>query len=286
MQCAQCGAEITHPTRGRPRRYCGRSCQARAYRARKDGTVPRRSFVDSGAAAPLDRDLVVRAAIRLADDEGLAAVSMRLVAARLGASTMSLYRHVSGKDDLVTAMVDTVLADHRPPPPGATGWRALLDHEAREEWALYRRHPWSLAALGTTRPPLGRSVLETVDRFLAALPLDHRTALSVYLLVSGYVQGTAMMAVAESEAVRDTGVSARGWWHDRLGRLAGVVGSNRYPWLTELAADPPTPADLEGWFDFGLRRVLDGIAAFLEPDEPREAHDPGAAGSAAADRRR
>jgi AcrR family transcriptional regulator len=231
--------------------------------------------VDKVPAVPLDRDLVVRTAIQLADAEGLATVSMRLVAARLGTSTMSLYHHVSGKDDLVTAMVDTVLAEHRPPPPDATGWRALLEHEAREEWALYQRHPWSLTALATTRPPLGRSLLETVDRFLSALALDHRTALPVYLLVSGYVQGTALMAVAEFEAARDTGVSSRSWWQARLGRLGGVVGSNRYPWLTELAAaDPPTTADLDGWFDFGLHRVLDGIAVFLEPDDPNALNEP------------
>lgn len=269
MRCAQCGAKFAQAARGRPRRYCGRACQARAYRARKDGARTRRSFVDKMGGVPVDRDRVVRTAIRLADAEGLATVSMRLVAARLGTSTMSLYQHVSSKDDLVTAMVDTVLAEHRPPPPHATGWRALLEHEAREEWALYQRHPWSLTALATTRPPLGRSLLETVDRFLAALALDHRTALPVYLLVSGYVQGTALMAVAELEAARDTGVSAGTWWHARLGRLAGVVGSNRYPWLTELAAaGPPTSADIEGWFDFGLHRVLDGVAVFLEPDEP------------------
>ncbi|MCC8249535.1 TetR/AcrR family transcriptional regulator [Saccharothrix luteola] len=238
---------------------------------------------------PLDRDLVVRTAIRLADADGLATVSMRLVAARLGTSTMSLYQHVSSKDDLVTAMVDTVLAEHRPPPPHATGWRALLEHEAREEWALYQRHPWSLTALATSRPPLGRALLETVDRFLSALALDHRTALPVYLLVSGYVQGTALMAVAEFEATRDTGVSSHSWWHARLGRLGGVVGSNRYPWLTELAAaDPPTTADLDGWFDFGLHRVLDGIASFLEPDEPGEpvsAHNTDEPGSSTPDRR-
>ena len=283
MRCAQCGIEIAHPARGRPRRYCGRSCQARAYRARRDGTHTKRSYVDKAGPAPLDRDLVVRTAIDLADTEDLAAVSMRLVATKLGTSTMSLYQHVSGKDDLVTAMVDTVLAGPRPPPPRTTGWRALIDHEAREEWALYRRHPWSLTALATTRPPLGRAVLEAVDRFISALALDHRTALSVYLLVSGYVQGTAMMAVAESEAARDTGVSATSWWHARLGRLAGVVGSNRYPWLTELAADPPAPADLDTWFDFGLRRVLDGVAVFLGTGSG--GNGSGGTGSGAADRR-
>lgn len=268
MRCAQCGAEITSAGRGRPRRYCGRACQARAYRARKDGGgLNRASRVQRGRTVALSRNVVVREAIRLADDEGLGAVSMRMVAARLGTAAMSLYQHVSGKDDLVKAMVDVVLQEHRPAAPGTTGWRALLEHEAREEWALYQRHPWSLAVLASTRPPLGRAVLESVDRFLAALAghgLDHRTGLSVYLLVSGYVQGTAMMAVAEAEAARDTGVGAGQWWHGQLGRLAGVIGSGRYPWVTDLAGDPP-PGDreLEAWFDFGLARVLDGVRVFL-----------------------
>ncbi|NUT52447.1 MAG: TetR/AcrR family transcriptional regulator, partial [Saccharothrix sp.] len=203
-------------------------------------------------------------------DEGLAAVSMRLVAARLGTAAMSLYRHVSNKTDLVAAMVDTVLAEHHAPTPDPAAWRAVLEHEARREWALYRRHPWALTALATTRPPLGLAVLATVDRFLSALAghgVDHRTGLSVYLLVSGYVQGTAMLAVAEHEAARDTGVGRGPWWHDRLDRLAGtgVVASGRYPWLAELAADPKAAAaDLDAWFDFGLHRVLDGVAVLLE----------------------
>lgn len=191
---------------------------------------------------------------------------MRVVAARLGTAAMSLYQHVSSKDDLVNAMVDAVLGEHRPAGPGTVGWRALVEHEAREEWALYRRHPWALAVLASTRPPLGRAVLEAVDRFLAALAgqgLDHRTGLSVYLLVSGYVQGTAMMAVAESEAARDTGVSTGRWWHGQFGRLAGVIGSGRYPWLSEMATDPPTGRELDAWFDFGLARVLDGVRVFL-----------------------
>ncbi|WP_158884978.1 TetR/AcrR family transcriptional regulator [Amycolatopsis anabasis] len=271
MNCVCCGADLPDTGRGRPRRYCGRSCQARAYRARRDGAGsrrapgprPRRALATRGQ---LDRATVVLAAVRLADAEGLSAVSMRELAARLDIAAMSLYQHVSGKDDLVGAMVDAALAGYRPPDASAAGWRSLLEHEARQEWAVYRRHPWLLRVLATTRPPLVRSVLEAVDRSMTAVAghgLDHRTALSVYLLVSGYVQGTALMGVAETETVRETGVSGPQWWNTQLGRLAGMAGSGHYPWLSELATAVPDGDDLESWFEFGLHRVLDGIAVLL-----------------------
>lgn len=269
MRCAECDAVIAPSGRGRPRRYCGRACQARAYRARRDA-VRRRAAGTAARVphAPPDRAAVVRAAVDLADAEGLDAVSLPVLAARTGVAVTTLRRHVAGRDDLVTAMVDAVFARYRPPGPEVTGWRDRLAHEAREEWALYQRHPWALDALATTRPALGPSVLAAMDRFVAALSgpgLDHRTALSVYLLVSGYVQGMATTVVAEREAVRATGVSGRQWWSVRRGRLAGLAGSGRYPWLTRLTADLTThDADLTEEFDFGLERVLDGVAVFLD----------------------
>ncbi|MBP2337972.1 AcrR family transcriptional regulator [Saccharothrix coeruleofusca] len=263
MRCAQCGAEIVRSARGRPRRYCGRACQARAYRARRDGTRRARP-VERGPRVPLERPALVRAAVELADAEGLDAVSMRALAARVDAAATALYRHVSGKDDLVTAMVELVLAEYQPSP--AAGWRALVEHEARQEWALYQRHPWVLGVLASTRPPLGRPVLAAVDRFLAALPdLPARTAMSVYLLVSGYVQGMAATAVGGAEAARESGVGDRQWWAAQRGKLAGALGSGWYPWLAELADDP---VDLRAWFDFGLQRVLDGIGVFLSTGSP------------------
>ncbi|RKT82674.1 regulatory protein, tetR family [Saccharopolyspora antimicrobica] len=267
MRCAQCGAELPVASRGRPRRYCGRACQARAYRARKDGVAINRRSAARTRAAEINRAGVLRAAIRLADAEGMPAVSMQRVAALLGIAAMTLYRHVRSKDELVTAMVDAVLAEQSPPERSG-GWRAQLEHEARQEWQLYQRHPWVLPVLASTRPPLGGAVLAAVDRSLAALSgrgLDHRAALSTYLLVSGYVQGMALLVAAESQAVRDTGVRSETWWSKaRSGRFAGLVDSGWYPWLTELAVDDfPGPDPVEGWFDFGLQRVLDGIAVFL-----------------------
>jgi AcrR family transcriptional regulator len=273
-RCAQCGSEFAMADRGRPRRYCSRACQARAYRTRKDnGRAHRRTpqAATPTLRAELDRHTIVRNAIRLADAEGLEAVSMRGLAARSGVAVMTLYRHVSGKDDLVSAMVDAVCAERRQHAVPGDHWRTRLEHEAWQERELYRRHPWALPALATMRPPLGKSVLANVDRSMTALAgegLDPGTALSVYLLVSGYVQGAAMLEFAESEAVRDTGVSSTRWWSAQLGRLAGAVGSGRYPWLTALAENSgstpgPDETDLRAWFDFGLQRVLDGVAVFL-----------------------
>ncbi|KAA5826569.1 TetR/AcrR family transcriptional regulator [Saccharopolyspora hirsuta] len=265
MRCAQCGAELPVAGRGRPRRYCGRACQARAYRARKDGVLNRRSAPKPRPAVGVDRVGVVRAAIRLADAEGMSAVSMQRVAAQLGVAAMTLYRHVRSKDELVTAMVEAVFAEHSSSPRSAD-WRAQLEHQARQEWQLYQRRPWVLAVLASTRPPLAGAVLASVDRSMTALTgrgLDPRAALSTYLLVSGYVQGMALLVVAESQALRDTGVRAGTWWSS--GRLAGLVDSGRYPWLTELATgELPGPEAVDGWFEFGLQRVLDGVAVFLD----------------------
>ncbi|MEV0703337.1 TetR/AcrR family transcriptional regulator [Saccharopolyspora sp. NPDC050389] len=262
MRCVQCGTELAAAVRGRPRRYCSRSCQARAYRARKDGGgLNRRSTPRSERArGELDRATIVRSAIRLADGEGLAAVSMRAVAASNDVAAMALYRHVSGKDELVRAMVDVVLAEYRPPERNSCGWRAELEHQARQEWALYQRHPWVLSVLASTRPPLGGSVLALVDRSMTALAghFDADTSLSVYLLVSGYVQGMALLLTAEEEAVRGTGVGYERWWSTRRDHLVGTAGG-RYPWLAEVASE----ARLDDWFEFGLQRVLDGIGARL-----------------------
>lgn len=217
----------------------------------------------------------MRHAIELADAEGLDAVTMRVLAAGLDVPVMSLYRHVSGKDDLIAAMVDTVLERGWRPVEGVEGWRSRLEHEARQEWQLYRRHPWLLRVLATMRQPINRSVLAAIDRSMTTLThagLDSATAMAVYLTISGYVQGAALPPAAEADAERDSGVGRDHWWAGRLRELAGAVDSGRYPWLTALAVTPaargPSAADLRGWFEFGLERVLDGVAVFVDGDDP------------------
>src|SRR5690606_22806525 len=105
-----------------------------------------------GAASELTRERIVRTAIDIADAEGLSALSMRRVAGEPGVATMSLYRYVPGKDELITLMADEVFGEPELPEVPPPGWRAQLEVAARAQWALYRRHPWLASVLSIIRP--------------------------------------------------------------------------------------------------------------------------------------
>src|ERR671914_2667448 len=121
-----------------------------------------------GPKPGLSVEQIVDAAIEVADAEGLAALSMRRVADRLGVGTMSLYTYVPGKAELLDLMLDTVLAEEARP-DGAGGWRAGLELRAREDWALFHRHPWILqitpgrSLLGPNETDLFEATLRVVD---------------------------------------------------------------------------------------------------------------------------
>ena len=123
----------------------------------------------TGARRPrgLSRERIVEAAVELADADGLGALSMARLAERLGCGTMSLYRHVTNKDELVTFMLSAAAG----PPPASSGdadWRGALSDWAAALWDVYHRHPWILqtAAAG---PPADPGQLAWLDAGLAAL---------------------------------------------------------------------------------------------------------------------
>ncbi|MFD0349485.1 TetR/AcrR family transcriptional regulator [Kitasatospora aburaviensis] len=95
----------------------------------------------------MNRERILRAALELADAEGLAALSMRAVAARLGVSAMSPYRYVTSKDELVLLTADLAFGEAAYPAEPPAGWRARLEVGARTLWSLFRRHPgWRSSA--------------------------------------------------------------------------------------------------------------------------------------------
>jgi len=113
------------------------------------------------------REEIAAAAVRVADAEGLAAVSMRRVATELGTGTTSLYRYVDGKDELFDLMVDRAMGDGEPPVP--TGdWRVDLAAVAHAQRAMMLRHPW-LVRLPATRPVLGPNTLAWLEATYAAV---------------------------------------------------------------------------------------------------------------------
>ncbi|MDA3643126.1 TetR/AcrR family transcriptional regulator C-terminal domain-containing protein [Saccharopolyspora indica] len=215
----------------------------------------------------IDQQRIVHAAITIADAEGRTAVSMRRVAAELGAGTMSLYRHVPDKDELLRLMADAALAETPLPEPSRRSWRRSLEKLARQHWATYRRHPWlaPIALTSLAQPPLlptGVEHLEWQLTVLSGLGLPRSTALHVAVSVNGFVGGLAMSHAMEREYTQETGLTVRQRHNTDRPELHSLLGSGRYPELAATAASGIS-LDLDQLFEFGLQRHLDGIAAHL-----------------------
>ncbi|MCF6467115.1 TetR/AcrR family transcriptional regulator [Nonomuraea sp. MG754425] len=222
----------------------------------------------------LSVDRIVRAAIALADAEGLAALSMRRVAERLGVGTMSLYTYVPGKPELLDVMLDEVYGE-TPRPEDVPGcWRGRLERIARENWALYLRHPW-LLQVAAARPVLGPNATAKYDYELRAIDgigLSDLEMDSVITLITGFVHGTARGAVESAQAERVTGISDEQWWAAHAPFLSRIADATRYPTASRVgqAAGEELNAAYspEHAFEFGLRRVLDGIEALIDQRDP------------------
>ncbi|MGW3351394.1 TetR/AcrR family transcriptional regulator C-terminal domain-containing protein [Nonomuraea rubra] len=234
--------------------------------AERPGT-PSRPRPGATAEHELTRRRVVRAAIEIADAEGLSELTMRAVAGRLGAATMSLYRHVGGKDDLVMLMVDAAFAEFPLPRERPEGWRARLETSARVQWAAYRAHPWMAGATPLTRPVPSEALLqhsEFVMEVLQGTGLDAATRMYVMILIYSFVQGIAAHIELEQRARADTGITDEEWMTGQEAFLGDVKAAN--PAFSQLLDElGEFDLDLDRLFEFGLRSLLDGLAGLVEP---------------------
>ncbi len=216
---------------------------------------------------------IVEAAIEIADAEGIDALAMRNVAERLGVGTMSLYTHVPGKTDLIDLMLDTAygqLYESMESPslqPG--GWRGALWFIAKQNWDLYRRHPWMLQVSGG-RPVLGPHVTfkyEAELRPLDKLGLSDVEMDAVLTLVLTHVEGCARAQAALDRVQADTGITDVEWWVSRAPILDKVVDPTRFPVATRVGTSSGQEyqgaSSPEFAFTFGLERILDGIADLI-----------------------
>ncbi|MCD7441342.1 TetR/AcrR family transcriptional regulator [Streptomyces lincolnensis] len=217
-----------------------------------------------GPKPGLTVDRIVEAAVRVADTEGLEAVSMRRVATELGTGTMSLYRYVPGKGELLDLMLDRVQRpSENPADLGDGGWRAALEAMGRETLALYRRHPW-LLQVNQTRPILGPSAMDGMEKVLSLIRpmgLTDPELISAIIMVDGYVVGVARTHLYVQEAERLTGLTDKEFWEAQTPVLEKILASGRYPMMASLSEDSFGP-DFDH-FEFGLQRILDGLEAFV-----------------------
>jgi AcrR family transcriptional regulator len=217
-----------------------------------------------GPKPGLTLERIAEAGIELASREGIEAVSMARLADELGAGTMSLYRHVASKDDLLTLMVDTALGP--PDIPDETrgaGWRARLEWWARTVREAYRSHPWCLK-VPITAPPLGPNNVAWMEAALDAMtdtPLSEPEKLATLLLISGFVRNEATLT-ADIAA----GLNAATPSHSYGEILSELTDPAHFPAVHRAIASgtfDDDPDDFDAGFDYGLERILDGIEALI-----------------------
>jgi AcrR family transcriptional regulator len=209
---------------------------------------------------------IVEAGIEIAVADGISAVSMSRVAERVGVSTMALYRYVDAKHDLLELMVDAALGLPPTPLPGET-WR-----EGLRRWAVgcrdsYRTNPWALR-VPISAPPLGPNNIRWLEDALTSLrdtALDAQQKLSCVLLISGFVRSEELL-------VNDMVAAADGQPPGNCrAALGALITEHEFPQISAALASGALSDDdgLDQEFEFGIERILDGIAALLPTPRKR-----------------
>ncbi|MBB6735652.1 TetR/AcrR family transcriptional regulator [Cohnella zeiphila] len=223
-----------------------------------------------GPKGELSIPKIVDAAIRIADEEGLAAVSMNRVASSLGFTTMSLYRYVNSKDDLILLMQNAVC--YAPIPPEQPDWREEMRSYVRVCIQVFRDHPW-FGDVPITSVPLTPGNLRIVDwglRSMRDFPLTDYEKMSIVLLLSGYSRSCGMIMRDMDKAIQAGARPETIKGMDYSAALKRLVKRDEYPHFYPVlisgayTEDNPEDNGVIDDFDFGLERILDGIQVYLD----------------------
>ncbi|WP_205325106.1 GntR family transcriptional regulator [Glycomyces sp. YM15] len=239
-------------------------------RPRSGTVVARRRGADGGATAELTRERLLAEAIEIADGEGFEAVSMRAVASRCGVAPMSLYRFVEDKDELVSAMADTIYGSSAFDRDPAAPWRSQVESLSRELWRLHRAHPWLGRTQPLTRPLPLPNIIRLGDRLLGALEatgLPPHLYFELHILLFSHILGLAANFEADHAAASETGLSSEEWTDLQYQPLIGDAAfMSAHPHFTKLfgrlgSLEDGYDLDLDGLFELGMGLLLDGAEA-------------------------
>ncbi|MDL4772449.1 MULTISPECIES: TetR/AcrR family transcriptional regulator [Thermomonosporaceae] len=222
-----------------------------------------------GPKPAYSRAQITEAALRIADTEGLEAATMRRIAAEIGAGTMSLYRYVPGRDDLVELMADRLMGEIDVEGVPSGDWRADLAHYADEVRAMWLRHPW-IATVNRSLPSFGPNQLRLIERVMGVLdahvPIDENLGLTG--LLSSYVEGAVREEINWTEEIRRSGLSESEWMERSGPYIHWLLASGEHPIFAKIVMDAGRPhQSQDDRFRNGLERVLDCIAMAL-PSPP------------------
>jgi AcrR family transcriptional regulator len=224
-----------------------------------------------GPKGELSIKKIVEAAINIADKDGLSAVSMKRVSQSLGFSTMSIYRYITSKEDLLLLMQDAVCDVPVPPENPAADWRENMREYVSAAIHIFRQHPW-FGDIPITSVPVTPNNLQIVDWVLRSMrhfPFNDFEKMSVVLLLSSYARSSGMIQRDMDRAVQ-AGASPEAFSGlNYTAALKQLVKPDRFPDLHGIVVSGVYTGEFESGntvgndFDFGLERILDGIEHYL-----------------------
>lgn len=224
--------------------------------------MPQETIGTSEERSPLSRERVLRGAIAIADEKGLAALTMRSLAQELGAKPMSIYHYVANKDEMLDGVVDLVFSEIELP-SSAGDWRAEIRRRANSARRALQRHPWATALMESRTTP-GPATLRHHDAILGTLRaagFSVEMAAHAYALLDAYIYGSALQEAALPFNGPDTVA-------DVAEPIVQLFAEGEYPHLLELATEHVLKPgyDFGDEFEFGLTMILDALAASLSAD--------------------
>jgi AcrR family transcriptional regulator len=202
----------------------------------------------------LTRERVLRAAVALADRDGLDSLTMRRLGGELGVEAMALYKHVANKEEILDGIVELVVAEIEIPAPGSE-WRTAMRQRAISARRVLRRHPWAIGLMESRDSP-GSATLRYLDAVIASLRhggFSVEMAAHAFWLLDSYVYGHVIQEISlRFDSSEQTAESTE--------EILDPADMGDYPHLAELAAEAMTsPYDIESEFEFGLDLILDTL---------------------------
>ncbi|MBT2489658.1 TetR/AcrR family transcriptional regulator C-terminal domain-containing protein [Streptomyces sp. ISL-96] len=215
---------------------------------------------------PMDVGRIVETALKLIDEVGIQALTLRMLANALDSGTATLYRHFNGKDELLALVADRILGEVGVAPEKLDGltWREAVTAAAETLYDTLRRHPHALPLLAAKVPvgPNGLRARERLIRLLLRHGFSVGLAARAFTAIGHYVVGFAIQQHGPGTPRPEDQAQLRDYYHS--------LDPATYP-ATTAAADELTSVPLHEEFRFGLDLLVDG----LEQARRKDAQAPG-----------
>jgi len=255
---------VTRSKTGPKHTYAGRRASPEHGHGRPSyGSVWQRPERERRGHPPgLSREQIVRAAIAIADADGLEAISMRRISAQLDVGTMSLYWYVANKDELLDLVYDEMFGEIEEPLARSGDWRSDAAQLAHATRAVLLRHPW-LVTIAGSQPALGPNLLRHMEHALSifdALGLSEVEMLNLMMVLDNSITGFVVHELQHKALYGEQNMSEDDMYAWLAPYLEDQLASGQYPVfrrVLEAMADAP---DADDKFQYGLDCLLDGIA--------------------------